>query len=134
MISSISRIFSKLLSSAIMNKERVATMTHFCTFGTVTPVLIIGFGWLFFKSIDLEVKQIWCKFQAHCLTLTLEREWNVKTFFVCHCAKSQATMTHPLTTMTHIWKALKTVRLLWHNWQKIFKQKDCVLLTDVRLL
>ncbi len=30
-----------------MYKVRVATMTHFCTFGTVTPVLIIGFGWFF---------------------------------------------------------------------------------------
>ncbi len=28
-------------------RVRVATMTHFCTFGTVSPVLIIGFGWFF---------------------------------------------------------------------------------------
>ncbi len=28
-------------------RVRVAIMTHFCTLGTVTPVLIIGFGWLF---------------------------------------------------------------------------------------
>ncbi len=28
----------------IMYKVRVATMTHFCTFGTVTSVLIIIFG------------------------------------------------------------------------------------------
>ncbi len=33
-------------------KVRVATMTHFRTFGTVTPVLIIGFGWFFFFLID----------------------------------------------------------------------------------
>ncbi len=64
------------------NRVTVATMTHFCTFGSVTPVLIIGFGWFFFQSIDLEVKQLGCKFWAHYLTLTLEREWNVKTFFV----------------------------------------------------
>ncbi len=38
--------FEKLFLS---NKVRGATMTHFCTFGTVTPVLIIGFGWFFLK-------------------------------------------------------------------------------------
>ncbi len=29
-------------------KVRVATMIHFCTFGTLTPILIIGFGSFFF--------------------------------------------------------------------------------------
>ncbi len=31
---------SRMVSLAV--KVKVATMTHFCTFGTVTPVLIIG--------------------------------------------------------------------------------------------
>ncbi len=69
------------IAAVTLYRVRVATMTHFCTFGTVTPVPIIGCGW-FLKSIDLEVKQLWCKFQAHCLTLTLEWERNMKTFFV----------------------------------------------------
>ncbi len=51
-----------------MSKVKVATMTYFCTFGTVTPVLIVGFACFFFYSIDLKVKQLWCKFQAHCST------------------------------------------------------------------
>ncbi len=53
-----------------VSKVRVATMTHFCTFGTVTPVLIVNFDCVFLKSINLDVKQLWCKFQAHCLTPT----------------------------------------------------------------
>ncbi len=30
-------------------KVKVATVAHFCTFGTVTPIIIIGFGWFFFN-------------------------------------------------------------------------------------
>ncbi len=56
-------------------------MTHFCTFGSVTPVLIIAFGWFFL--IDRSRSQtalMQVTGQAHYLTLTLERDWNVKNF------------------------------------------------------
>ncbi len=33
-----------LQRTPLMYRVRIATMTHFYTFGTVTPVLITGFG------------------------------------------------------------------------------------------
>ncbi len=113
-------------------KVRLATMTHLhIWYGNCCSHY--RFCLIFLKKlIDLEVKQLWCKFQAHCLTLTPGREWNVK-HFLCHGGKLRATMTHPLATKTHIWKTLKTVRPPWHNRQKIFTQKDFVLLTEMWL-
>ncbi len=85
---------------------KVATMTHFCTFGTVTHVLVIGFG-RFFLIDRFRSQAALVQVSSTLLTLTtLGREWNVKTFFVYHGGKSRATMTHPLATMTHIWKAM----------------------------
>ncbi len=46
-----SKVFTITVRFYVFVRVRVTTMTHFCTFGTVTPVLIIGFGW-FFSLID----------------------------------------------------------------------------------
>ncbi len=85
-------------------------MTHFCSFGTVTPVIIIGFGSFFL--IDRSRSQA-ALMQVSSTLLNSDSKKRVKceNIFVCDCGKSQVTMTHPLATMTHILKALKTVRL-----------------------
>ncbi len=92
----------------ILYKVRVATMTHFCTFGTATPVLIIGFSWFFFFLIDRFKSQA-VLVQVSSTLLNSDSRTRVKceNIFVCHCGKSRA---------------------------KIFPQKDCALLVETQLL
>ncbi len=107
-------------------------MTHFCSFGTITPVLLIIYGWFFFKSVDLEVKQRWCKgallnsdsrTRVKCENIFCVSLWQITSHngtHACHNDKhlkiiedSEATMTQPA---------------------KNFHAKDSVFLAEMHLL
>ncbi len=79
----------------------VATTTHFCTFSTVTPVLIIGFCWFFFL-IDRSRGQAALMPVSSTLLKSDFKTSEMWKHLLCYGGKSQATMTHPLATMTHI--------------------------------
>ncbi len=90
---------SKFLAFYRMKEDgvSVATMTHFCTFVTVTSVLIIDFGWFF-------VNPLWCKFQAHCLTLTLLERSEMWKHFFCVMVANHKPQWHTLLPRWHTFK------------------------------
>ncbi len=76
-------------------------MTHFCTFGTLTPVLIIGFG-IFFLMDRSRSQAALMQVSSTLLNSDSRARVKCENIFVCLGGKSRATMTHPLATMTHI--------------------------------
>ncbi len=101
--------FFEISLKLTQNKIRVATMTYFCTFDTVTPVLIIGFGWFFSRSqaalmqVSSTLLNSDSRTRVKCENIFCESRWQIKSHndtHSCHddthlksIENSEATMT-----------------------------------------
>ncbi len=90
--------------------------------------------WLtIFKSIHLEVKQLWCKFQAHCLTLTRRMRVKCENIF---CVSLWQITSHKGTPPCHNDTPLKSIEkseATMTQATKHFHAKDSVRLAEMHL-